>query len=726
MKRDKDFRIRELGQTLLTLRADLELTPRLDGDHFGYLLEDKVNSNYFQIGIPEHTFISLLDGETTVSEALSIMARIEPEHAFTEEQAAAICQWLVENQLAFTTESAQTARLYSASQDRPGAESWARANPFFIRIPLFHPDKLFTRLFPWTGWIFSIPSAVVASVLVFGALYQVLIQWDRFLASSQGVLATDRWLWIAGCWLTLKVIHELAHGIVCKRYGGTIREAGVILILTVPVAYVDVTSSWRFRSRWQRIRTAAAGMYVELIVAALAVMVWSHVRSGMLSDLCVQTAIMASITTVLFNANPLMRFDGYYIASDLLGIPNLSGQSQQFLRRLARKYLLGVSSTPPDANWTRRSIIATYSVAAFIWRILVCVGLAITAATMFRGAGIILAVIGLVLWIGPPTLSTIKYLVYGDHLGQPRRLRFALTTGASLTGLTLAALFLPWPGAYRAPAVVEYAPLTVVRASSPGFVEKMYVRPGQNVLQGQSLVLLVNHELERESSDLHLAVQQSEGRVRALLYDDRMADVQAERKKLEYLRKHLHEKAAEVDSLIVRAPLDGTIVASDLESLIGTYFDRGAEILAIGSEDQKELMISIAHHDAEIFTGHLNHPAWVRLHGRQGFFAPLMEVSPRASIVPNSRALCAPHGGPLAVRVAAPLNEKPETANRYEFLTPRFKGCVGLNRELSRSLVAGQRGIVSLRTTDRSIADHLAARFRSGLRNISIFQTLTN
>jgi len=205
-----------------------------------------------------------------------------------------------------------------------------------------------------------------------------------------------------------------------------------------------------------------------------------------------------------------------------------------------------------------------------------------------------------------------------------------------------------------------------------------------------------------------------------------MAAVQAERKILESLQKHLHEKTKEVDSLIVRAPLGGTIVTSNLESLKGTYLNRGTEILAIGSGDKKELMISIAHHDAEIFTGHLNHPAWVRLHGRQGFFAPLMEVSPRASIVPKSRALCAPHGGPLPVRVAAPPNEKPETANRYELLTPRFEGRVGLSRELSRSLVAGQRGIVSLRTMDRSIADHLAARIRSGLRNISIFQTLTN
>ena len=700
---------------VLTLRQDLAITPRHDSDEPGYLLEDKVNSKYFRIGVPEYSFIALLDGKTTVREAVGIAARVEPQHAVTKEQAATICRWLIDNELAFTPESASPSGV-EANRSRAGQKpAPARWNPLFLRIPLLRPDSLLGRLLPWSGWLFSWPAALAALLLAAVAANEVLTQWSRFVTSSRGILSAERWLWIAVAWLVVKALHELAHGIVCKRYGGGVREAGVVLILATPVAYMDVTSSWRFRSKWQRIHTAVAGMYIELLIAAAATIVWSRVQAGVLSDLCFQIMILASVTTVLFNANPLMRFDGYYILSDLLELPNLYSESQQFLRHVIRKYLLGVHSNL-YWNWTRGSILAVYGAAALAWRILVCCTIALAAASAFRGAGIVLAAVGIGLWIAPPTVAAIKYLVFGAAWEQPRRLRFLMAMGAIVTVLTLALVCVPWPGAYRAPAMVEYAPLAVVRAASSGFVREIDVQVGQAVERGQVLVVLENEPLRLEVSELRIRVRQSKSRVRALRYEAKTADSQAEGEQLASLERRLREKEEQLEALTLRAPVAGALVSRDLESLRGTYLKRGAEVLVIGSQDRKELNISIAQEDIEVFSDHLQQALSVRIRGVPGFAASLTEVSPRARREPSSQGFCAPLGGALPVRVLNPVATHTDAQPRYELLSPRFDGNLSLSHEQSLSLLAGQRGFVALRANNRSIADHLLSRLRHWFR----------
>jgi len=695
----------------LTLRRDLAITPRHDGDERGYLIEDNVNSKYFRIGIAEYSFMALLDGKTTVCEAVGIAARVEPEHAITEEQAATVCRWLIENQLAFTEESVSTSGLEasrSRAEQTPGQASW---NPLFLRVPLLRPDVLLRRLLPWTGWLFSWPAALAAALLVAVAGNQVLTHWSRFVASSRGILSTERWLWIAIAWLVVKSVHELAHGIVCKRYGGSAREAGVVLILGVPVAYMDVTSSWRFRSKWQRIHTAVAGIYIELLIAAVATIVWSRTQTGVVSDLCFQVMILASITTVLFNANPLMRFDGYYILSDLLELPNLYGESQQFLRHLVRKYVLGVHSNL-SLNWIRASIFALYGVAALAWRILVCCTIALSAVSAFRGAGIIVAAVGIGLWIAPATVAGIKYLIYGTAFEQPRRLRFLMVTGVIGTVLTVALVCVPWPCAYRAPAMVEYAPLAIVRATSDGFVREIQVEIGQKVEPGQVLVTLENEQLRLVVAELQIRVRQSKSQVRALRYEGKTADSQSEAQQLAALQQRLREKNEQLEALTLCAPVAGTVVARDLDSLRGTYLKQGAEILVIGSEDHKELNISIAQEDVDIFSDYLQQAFWVRIHGAPRFATSLTKVSPRARREPSSQGFCAPLGGPLPVRILNSMETYGDAQLRYELLAPRFDGNLSLSREQSLSLLAGQRGFVVLRADKRSIADHLLSRLR--------------
>ena len=681
------------------------------------MIEDKVNSTFYRVGVPEYTFISLLDGQTTVREALAVMARVEPEHAFHDDQAAAICRWLVAHELAYLPESAAHRPAQpdvATNADEQGLTRW---NPMFLRVPLLHPDRWLARLVPWTEWLFSWPVLAGALLLGLVAFHQVFLQWDRFAAASRGILSNGRWTWMAVSWLVVKSLHELAHGLVCKRHGGAVREAGVVLILAAPVAYIDVTSAWRFRSKWPRIQTALAGVYAELLVATVAALIWTHMPPGVISDLCFQLLLLCSITTLLFNLNPLMRFDGYYILSDLLDIPNLASQGQQFMQHLLRRYLCGVTSNPPSGSWPRKLIIAAYGLAAAAWRVVVCCGLALTAANLFHGAGLILAVAAVTIWIGTPVIAAFRYFLFGTPWEQPQRARCIAVVAVLGGAIVVAAAYLPWPFRYRAPAIVEYAPPVIVRTESPGFLRQVCVQTGQRVAAGDVLALLENEKLELAVRDLRLRVQQSAGRMRGLRFEKNTAACQSEREEIVSLERQLREREVEYAALTMRAPSEGTVVAHDLASRVGTYLERGAEVLAIGSEDHKELRISIAQDDVEVFARSVKEPLWVRVRGGRSFPAALGDVTPMASKVPFHEALCAPFGGPLPVRPLDSEAQPPDHKARYELLAPRFLGSVPLDPERSLSLLAGQRGIVSLPAGGRSIASHLWTRLSPWFRS---------
>lgn len=709
-----DFRVREFTRSVVTLRPDLVLTPRSDQGDAGYLLEDRVNSRFFRIGVPEYTFIALLRGDVTVGQAVSQAAQLQPDECVTEDQAVTICRWLLDNQLATTAESVQTAGLKESDAEEQAKQERSRWNPLFLRLPLMRPDALLSRMLPWTGWLFAWPMTVLALMVVVLAGGELLMNWERFLESSRGVFSSVRWLWLGLMWIGMKILHEFAHGIVCKRYGGSAREAGVVLIMGAPIAYIDVTSAWRFRSKWQRIHTAAAGIYTELVTAAVAVLIWSRLETGVVSDLCFQLFMLAGAGSLLFNANPLMRFDGYYVLTDLLDLPNLAVESQQLLRALCRRVYLGLP-TPITAHWGRRLIYFCYGVAAGVWRLLVCVAVVVAAASLFRGAGIVLAAVALGMWVVPGTLKAAKYLAIGTPWEQPRRMRLALTLGGTVLSLIVVAMVLPWPGTYRAPVIAAYAPLTVVRAGTAGFVREVRVSVGDWVNRGQVLAVLENEELDLEVAELQIQVRRSENRRKMLRYDGEAADSQAEAVRLEALRHRLAEREVQRDSLVVRAPLAGTVTSGTLSALVGRFLPAGSELLAIGQEDHKELEITVAQEDLEFFHDHLSRECWVRIHGEAGFPAQLASVAPRASDFPSNPGFCAPLGGPLPVHVV-PGDRDDQGESRFRLVSPRFEGVLRLTAEQSRGLRAGQRGIVSLFARDHSIADHFAARIRSWLK----------
>lgn len=691
----RDEATRDLIHTRLKLRDDLIVRPERSGTTTWYHVECRDLGRFFRIGLSEYTFISLFDGSTTPATAMGLTARILGADAFTEEQATSILLWLIENDLATRVDAGFNGSTSSHQSDRETREALNRLNPFFLRLPFGNPDRLAEKLTHYFGWLHAWPTVIAALFVGLTALTYVANDWAEFQQSARTVLAPDNWLWLTLTWVGLKVIHESSHGIACKRLGGNVSETGLIFILCAPVAYVDVTSSLRFRSKWQRIQIAAAGMYAELVVAAFALLIWTQVGSELGKHLLHNVVLMASLSTLLFNANPLMKFDGYYMLSDWMEIPNLAARGNDVLRSFARQFLLGQQSAPTTEMPLRRRFIVAYGVAAAVWKVLVTVGLLIAASTFFHGLGLVFVAIVAALWFGQTlwkSFSKTRRL----FREQPARFVRAATAVSAVLLATLGLLFLtPWPFERIAPGYVEHRDLTSIRAGSPGFIRHVAIQDGQQVTAGTVLIQLENQELEAELNDVLAALSQSAVRYNTHLKDQKQAAAQSEAANHAALEKRLREKRRQFDSLTIKAPIDGQVMSRQLDWLKNTYAHEGDELLTIGNDSQKDFIVSVAQEDgSQLKPGTA---ISLRLTGNNTLTSTVRQITPRASHVPPHGAITVMAGGPLPVRQRT--DEKPNpTANDlpYEFPEPRVTARLALSPDESATLTAGTTGRATL------------------------------
>ncbi len=691
--------VRDSGQINVALRKDLVVSLQTYRGGTCYVIEDPVDSRFFRVGVPEGTFIAMLDGSTSLRDAICRSAASLGEDAFSEEDATAIVRWLMACELAYPVDAPAPKRRTKSQR------GW---NLLAVRIPLLNPDRVFDRLLPWIRWLFSRPMWILWAVLCGAACCTLWPSRAEFVRTLAVVIGPGKWLSLFLTWLALKVVHECSHAVVCKIYGGSLSDAGIMILWGAPVPYVDATSSWGFGSKWQKIHTAAAGLYSELLIAAVAALLWRQLNPGPLATLCVHVVMIAGINSVVFNANPLMRFDGYYVLMDLLETPNLAANGRHYWQSLVRKYLWGIPAAFPGRTPQEQNVFACYGLLAWLWQAVVVAGMIVIlcAALPIDESWILGSALSMVV-----ALAAYRY-VRGLFSKHPRERPSALrvpAVGAVLGASFLASTYVPWLGATTAPAVVEYAPLHVVRAYSPGFVKTIPVANMHVVRAGQILAVLENDTLVNELADAELALEEAQLNQRVYRNQQDNANERAESERVEALQKHVKEKREQVERLTVRAPVEGRVLTRRPELLLGKYLRPGSELVAIGDEHCKELQVSIAQDDVDDFLRRTGKPVAVRVGDGGRFSAELSRIEPRASLELAHPALATPAGGPLLVKPKDRRSQDDGSAG-YELLTPRLTGRITLTSQQSADLGAGQLGAVSVQASgEHSLIGHCFA-----------------
>ncbi|MEE8556318.1 MAG: HlyD family efflux transporter periplasmic adaptor subunit, partial [Myxococcota bacterium] len=443
-----------------------------------------------------------------------------------------------------------------------------------------------------------------------------------------------------------------------------VHEMGIMFLVLTPVPYVDASSASAFRSKTERSLVGAAGMLVEVFIAALAFYLWLAVEPGVVRTVAYNAMIIAGVTTLFFNANPLLRFDGYYILADLIEIPNLRLRSNEYFKYLSERYLFGRrDAEPPDATAGEQRWFVGYGAASFLYRTFIIAAIVLFILSRFFYIGLLLVAIALVGWVVVPTVKVISYLVSSPRIRRVRRRAIAVCVG----GVAVAVIglgFVPVPLRTVSEGVIWIPDEGIVRAGSDGFIREIVASPGARVLAGDVLVISRDRELDAEVRILEARLRSLDARYTAVRLEDRV-EAQVIAEEIGYVEQTLERTRQRQADLVVRSQLEGFFVVPVPEDLPGRFVRRG-EVLGYVIELDTVTVRAATTQDEIDLVRQRTRDVQVRLaeHLSQIVPARMTRIVPSASDQLPSAALGAEGGGKIAID---PRDQKGDTAIQRTF-----------------------------------------------------------
>jgi len=635
----------------VTLRSHVRVQRQMYRGERYHVLHDPFNNQFFRLRPEAYAFVARLRSDCTVEEAWKACLEQDPEGAPGQEDVIQLLAQLHNANLLHSNLSPDSTKLFERHAKRRTKEvRGALLNFMSARFPVFDPDALLRQLQPVLTRVISPLGGVVWLLLVGLALKVVGDHAGPFVRQSQGALAPGNLVLLYVGMVLIKLVHESGHAAMCRRFGGEVHVLGVMLVFLTPMPYVDTTSSWGFRSSWQRALVGAGGMIAELLVAALAVFVWASTGEGVVNALAYNMIFVASISTILFNANPLLRFDGYYILSDLLEIPNLQQRSDAQLKHLVERYAFGRKQSHSPAQSRREALwLAFYAVTSKVYRAVLFTGIVLYLTTRYLLLGLVMAIGCVFAWVVKPIYQGVRYLIFSPRLHGRRGRAVAACAGAAAVLLALLDL-IPVPNHFRAPGVLEAVEHSIVSAQVNGRVAEVLVASGSEVKRGQPLVQLVDRELPLQVAGVNAQLAETQAMLQRAL-DGGVAELKAINSRIAALQKQLRRFQQMEEALTVRAAHDGVWVAPELDHFRGSWLARGTELGQVVNPRSFRFSAVVSENDASrLFEGNIR-AAEVRLHGQA---AQVLQVSgqriiPAEQEVLPSAALGWNSGGDVAI-----------------------------------------------------------------------------
>jgi putative peptide zinc metalloprotease protein len=461
---------------------------------------------------------------------------------------------------------------------------------------------------------------------------------------SDRIFATESLLLTALIFPVLKLCHELGHGYATKTAGGEVHELGLMLLVFAPVPYVDASSAIVFRSKWRRALVGAAGMLTELFLAGLATFVWVAVEPGLVRSIAFEVMLIAGISTVMFNANPLLRFDGYYILCDLTEMPNLGTRSARYWGWLVQRHLFGSADHPPAVVPGERGWLLAYSPLAFAYRMFMLFGIALFVASSFFVVGVLIAIWGIAVGIGLPIVKVLKYVLTSPGIAQHRACA-ALITFGGIAALVLGLVLIPMPLHTISEGVVWLPEESYVRAADTGFVKTIATAPGTRVAAGD---LLIEAEEPELTAGIRVLGSQLAG-LRQRLTSEQFTDrVQADitRQEIALREANLAHAMERAEALRLRSASDGVFLVPTAQDLPGRYVKRGEVLGYVVVQQSRIVRVVVTQDDIELVRHKLSSIDVMLAHRpAPSYRARLAREVPGASDRLPSRALTEAGGG---------------------------------------------------------------------------------
>ena len=534
------------------------------------VIKDPVGLKYHRLQPEQFAVLEMIDGTRSVEQIRSELQREYPTIPVTRLDVQTLIGDLHEKGLLISERPGQAVGLLQHRRERK-LKTFGKTflNPLYIRLPGWDPESVLKWLTPLVGWVFS--WWAVAATLVFVAFSYLFlaVRFDDLRQRLPEFHQFFAWPNLLYLYLTMagaKVLHEFGHGVACKRFGAECHSMGIMLLVFSPTLYCDATDSWMIKDKWKRFFIGGAGMYVEIVLASIAIFAWWNSQPGLLNHLCLNLFFVSTVTTVIFNANPLMRFDGYFMLSDLLEIPNLRQKADKMLQQTFAWYCFGIESRDdPFMPTSGRGWFVTYAIAAWLYRWFITWAIILFLYTVLKpyrleSIGISMAVVSVVMMLYQSGRNLYQILAMPRHEPLDRmKLSLSLLALAAIVG---AILFVPIPWYLEAPFTLQPAGVQHVYNEKPGRLEEIGVKPGEQVTSESVIAQMSNLDLEERVRRL-TAEHDAQAHDVALYQRLGRRDEQLiAEERLRGLTQQLAEARSELEKLSIIAPIDGTVVAA--------------------------------------------------------------------------------------------------------------------------------------------------------------------
>jgi len=559
---------------LLRMRPDLQARRhRYRGQAF-WVVKEPVGLNYFRFHEEEYAILCMLDGLTSLEQ---IKEQFESQFAPQKITYTDLLQFvgmLHRSGLVISESPGQGKALKKRRDEKKYREFMGKlANVFALRFRGVDPERFLNWLYKYTWWFFTWTALFINLGIGLAALSLVVVQFDQFTArlpAFHEFFGPRNWFILAAVMGIVKVLHEFGHGLSCKHFGGECHELGAMLLVFTPALYCNVSDSWMLPNKWARAAIGAAGMYVELVLASIATFIWWFSSPGLLNHICLSVMFICSVSTVMFNGNPLLRFDGYYILMDLLEIPNLQQKAKEVLRRFMIDLCLGIEQPenpflPQGNKW----IFGLYTVASAMYRWVVVFSILFFLNSVFEPYGLkivgqLIALSGFIGLVVQPVWELAKFFYTPGRMHKVKKER-VIATACVVAAIVAAIFFVPLPYSVYSPFEVQARNAAQVFSSEPGNIAEIYVKPGDYVKKGDKLLRLNNPDMELELERLKARYQGAEqalANLNLIRFTDPTAvdQIDTAEEVLASAKKQYEEKQREYDRLLIRAPRDGMVI----------------------------------------------------------------------------------------------------------------------------------------------------------------------
>jgi putative peptide zinc metalloprotease protein len=644
----------------LRLRSHARIHRAIFRGQLWYVLQDRTSGRFHRF-TPETWFIiSLLDGRRTIQEIWDMACAQLEDKVMTQDEVIHLLGQLHTTDVLFgdvPPDIGELADRGKKQRDRKLMMSFI--NPLALRFGLIDPDKFLQATLPLIRPLFSWVGALGFCLLFGYALMLAGVHWRALTKDvTDRVLSAENLILLLIAFPMIKAVHELGHAYAVKRWGGAVHEIGVMLLVFMPVPYVDASDSLAFQNKWHRAIVGGAGILVEIVLAALALIVWVNAEPGLVRAFAFNVMLIGGVSTLVFNGNPLLKFDGYYVLSDIIEIPNLASRANAYLGYLVQRYAFRIRSAtspvtaPGEAGW-----LFFYGFAAFFYRLTITAAIVTFVSRQFFIVGTLIALWAVILMLGVPVAKGMWFLLVNPALRHNRGRAFGVVAG-TIAALAVALFLVPLPHSTIAQGIVWLPGNGIVNVGADGVVKEILAAPDSEVAQGMPLVRMEDPLLTAKVELLTIRVQELKARLAKQDIADE-ANSLIVKEELRLAEADLALAADRQKSLTVRSQASGTFILPGATDLVGRFLHRGETVGYVAEFDHPLIRVVVPEDEADLVRSRTRNVS-VRLVGDMWRAVPasmIREVPALSDSLPSA-ALSTVGGGTISLDPTDPKQRR--------------------------------------------------------------------